>query len=179
MRIQKPGKLRTQTACHATLVIAVLSAALLTPAANEAVAAPTAMPVPTLNLRTAAGQIDLSQLKGRVVYVDFWASWCGPCRKSFPWLKEMQARYGKDGLEIVAINLDKDHDKALRFLREYAPAFTVAFDPQAVSARAFAVKGMPSSYLIDRDGRVVMTHVGFRKKDTEALESRIRALLQR
>lgn len=138
-----------------------------------------AEPAPALSLQTAAGQLDLSQLKGQVVYVDFWASWCGPCRKSFPWLNDMQARFGKNGLKIVAINLDKDHDKALRFLQTYAPGFTVAFDPQAVSARAFAVKGMPSSYLIDREGNVVYAHVGFRKKDTEAMEARIRSLLQR
>ena len=168
---RKPGR---------TILIAVALAAGLAVQTATAEMRPVSAQAaaPQLVLQTDNGPIDLSQLRGQVVYVDFWASWCGPCRKSFPWLNDMQARYGKDGLKIVAINLDKDRAQAERFLEDYAPRFTIAFDPQANSARAFVVKGMPSSYLIDRNGNVVHAHVGFRKKDTEAMEARIRSLLQ-
>ena len=72
--------------------------------------------------------LNLDALKGKVVYIDFWASWCGPCRQSFPWMKDMQARYGKDGLAIIAINVDQEKAKADAFLSEFQPDFKVLFD---------------------------------------------------
>jgi thiol-disulfide isomerase/thioredoxin len=155
-------------------IIAMLCAWLFSLPASAA-DSPTA---PPLNLPADHGQMDLAALKGRVVYLDFWASWCGPCRKSFPWMSDMQARYGNQGLSVVAVNLDQDRALAARFLAAYPPGFTVAYDPQGVSAERYDVKGMPSSYLIDRDGRVHMRHVGFRAQDTGQYETEIRALLQ-
>jgi thiol-disulfide isomerase/thioredoxin len=136
-----------------------------------------AVPAPAFELPTASGKIRLDSLKGKVVYVDFWASWCGPCRKSFPWMNRMIQRYENDGLVIVAINLDKSRDLAEKFLRDYPAGFTVAYDPAGDVADEYAVQGMPSAYLIDRQQHIVKEHLGFREADTPALEQDIRRLL--
>ncbi|HEX6794539.1 MAG TPA: TlpA disulfide reductase family protein [Casimicrobiaceae bacterium] len=133
---------------------------------------------PTFALPTAGGEtVSLAPLRGRVVYVDFWASWCAPCRRSFPWMNELQARYGKDGLAIVGINVDKRRDDAERFLRDTPASFTIVFDARGSTPTAYDVKGMPSSYLIDRSGRVVAVEEGFHDERRNEIEARIRALL--
>ncbi len=121
--------------------------------------------------------LDLDALKGKVVYVDFWASWCVPCRQSFPWMAEMQRRYGKDGLVIVAVDLDAVRADADTFLNEFVPSFRIAYDPEGALAERFHVKGMPTSFLIDRDGKTQLMHAGFRAKDREPLEAQMRALV--
>jgi cytochrome c biogenesis protein CcmG/thiol:disulfide interchange protein DsbE len=126
------------------------------------------------DLPTTTGTVKLDALRDKVVLVDFWASWCGPCRQSFPWLSAMSERYGKDGLVVVAINLDKDRDAAQAFLREFSPPFTVAFDPAGKSAEAFDVKAMPSSFLVSRTGRLVASHAGFARRDADAFEQQIK-----
>ena len=132
---------------------------------------------PEFSIAADAGQIKLSQLRGAVVYVDFWASWCVPCRKSFPWLNEMHRRYAKAGLRIIAINLDEDGSLARAFLKQYPAEFSVGFDPAGHSARVYGLQGMPSSYLIDRKGELVYSHVGFRSADRGELERKIRQAL--
>ncbi len=123
------------------------------------------------------GQVELSKLKGQVVYLDFWASWCTPCRASFPWMNEMQSRYAKQGLRIVAVNLDSEKDKAREFISTTHPNFTIAFDPKGIVAEQYNVLGMPSSYLIDREGKLHSSHIGFREKDRAALEKSIVEML--
>ncbi|MCB5207815.1 TlpA family protein disulfide reductase [Methylovorus mays] len=132
---------------------------------------------PDFELPSAAGNISLAQYKGKVVYLDFWASWCGPCKQSFPWMNSMQEKYQAQGLQIVAINLDANKDDAASFLAGTPAKFTVAFDAKGVTPRAYGVKGMPTSYLIDRDGKVIMQHMGFNAADREKLELKIQSLL--
>lgn len=120
----------------------------------------------------------LSDYRGRVVYLDFWASWCTPCQESFPWLRRMQSRYRKLGLRVITVNLDKDRKQARAFLRRYRANFPVVYDPRGRIAIRYGVKAMPSSYLIDRRGRIVKVHWGFRESDTAKLEARIRRLLK-
>ncbi len=132
---------------------------------------------PDLELPTANGSVHLSDLKGKVVYLDFLASWCVPCKKSFPWMNAMQKRYAEQGFAIVAVNLDKDRALADEFLRQMAVNFTVAFDASGSSAEKYQLKGMPSSYLIDRDGKVRASHIGFREKDKDKLEQVVKNLL--
>ena len=119
----------------------------------------------------------LDALDGEVVYVDFWASWCPPCLRSFPWMDALEARFARRGLRVVAINLDAERADATRFLETTPVRFDVAFDPAGTSAEAFGLLGMPSSYLIDREGRVALAHVGFRRRDAAALEAAIAAVL--
>jgi thiol-disulfide isomerase/thioredoxin len=134
---------------------------------------------PAFALPTAAGDsVSLERLQGKVVYVDFWASWCGPCRRSFPWMNEMQRRYGDKGLTIVGINVDKKRADAVRFLSETPAEFTIVYDAPGAIPAAYGVKGMPSSYLIDGRGNVVATEQGFRDESRAAMEKRIRALVQ-
>lgn len=135
-------------------------------------------PVPTFNLPTASGHIQPADLKGKVIYIDFWASWCKPCKKSFPWLNSVHNKYKNKGFEVLAINLDKNKKQAEKFLQQIPAQFTVAFDQEGQSAESFHVQGMPSSYLIDRKGRLRARHIGFRDKDKAALEGAIEKLLK-
>ncbi len=153
----------------------VLAAGLF---ATAAAAVGTGEPAPAFSLPTAAGDpVALDKLRGRVVYVDFWASWCGPCRRSFPWMNEMQQKYAANGLAIVGVNVDKRRPDAERFLQQTPASFTIVYDPAGKTPEAYAVKGMPSSYLIDGDGRVVAVETGFRDEQKAELEARIRSLL--
>ena len=134
---------------------------------------------PEINATALGGQsLRLGAFKGQVVLLDFWASWCGPCKKSFPWMNEMQAKYGPKGLRIVAINLDEQRENAERVLAQVPAKFTVGFDSQGITPGAFGVKGMPSSVLIGANGFVDSVHAGFRDEDAAVLEQRIVSALE-
>lgn len=135
---------------------------------------------PAINLPDANGStVQLENLKGKVVYLDFWASWCEPCKKSFPWMHQIKQNYADQGFEILAINLDKDRKLADKFLKEMDVNFIVAFDEKGESASDYKLRGMPSSYLIDRDGNVYASHIGFRDNDKASLEQAIKSLLNK
>jgi cytochrome c biogenesis protein CcmG/thiol:disulfide interchange protein DsbE len=153
------------------------AAALLLP--RQALALEPGQALPLASVPGPAGQaaVPLFDGKSRVTYIDFWASWCGPCRESFPWMNRVQAKYGPKGLRIVAVNLDSVPADAQRFLAERPAQFALAFDPGAESARRFGIKAMPSSVLLGADGKVVATHAGFRSEDQGPLEARIAAAL--
>jgi cytochrome c biogenesis protein CcmG/thiol:disulfide interchange protein DsbE len=121
--------------------------------------------------------LNLDTLRGRVVYVDFWASWCAPCRESFPWMQQMQQRYRAEGLEVVAVDLDRSRADADRFLRAYPTQLRLVFDPGGALATRFNVQGMPMSLLIDRHGTARFTHIGFLPNDRAVYESEIRTLV--
>ena len=129
---------------------------------------------PVFELPGDAGPISLEQYKNQVVYVDFWASWCVPCKYSFPWMNEMQERYGKDGLKVIGINVDKDKAMAKKFLEHVPATFDIAYDPEGEIADLYSLKVMPSSYLIDKQGRLIHANKGFRGNDEEELEAKIR-----
>lgn len=121
--------------------------------------------------------LDLKDLRGRVVYVDFWASWCTPCRESFPWMRALESTYGRQGLSVIAVDLDHDRADAQRFLRAFRPNFEVIFDPAGTLAERFNVIGMPTSVLIDRQGKIRYVHVGFLLKQRAEYERQVRELL--
>ena len=121
--------------------------------------------------------LNLDDYRGRVVVVDFWASWCVPCRRSFPWLNSMQARYGTDDLVIIGVNLDSDQHDADTFLDEYPADFTIIRDADGVLARQFEVAAMPTSYVVDRDGHIIARHLGFKVKRTDEYENIIRSAI--
>ena len=127
----------------------------------------------------AQGDVKLSDFKGRVVYLDFWATWCPPCRKSFPWMNSLQERYKDQGLSIVAVGVDRKRELIEEFLKQMEPGFTVVQDDKGVIAKAYKLRGMPTSYLIDRNGNIVLTHMGFRTRDKEKLETEIKTLLEK
>ena len=126
---------------------------------------------------SAAETFNLSDYQGKVVVLDFWASWCVPCRRSFPWMNEMQNKYADDGLVIVAVNLDSEVSDAEAFLERYPADFSIYYDHERQLARQYGVEAMPSSFLIDREGTVVARHLGFKSADTDEYEAEIVALL--
>ena len=134
---------------------------------------------PDFTLAGQKGSVSLKDYRGKVVYVDFWASWCTPCRKSFPWMNDMQKRYKSKGLQVIGINLDQERDLAEKFLSANPAQFVVAFDPDGKSAEAYNVKGMPSSYIIDRQGNIVKTHIGFRESEVKEMELELAKALSR
>jgi len=119
----------------------------------------------------------LNDLRGQVVYVDFWASWCKPCRASFPWMNQMQAKYQDQGLHIIAVNLDEQRSDANSFLQKIPAEMTMVFDPNGNIATAYELVGMPSSYLIDRKGNIRFTHQGFFVAKQAAYEDELKLLL--
>lgn len=125
----------------------------------------------------AAQPGELDGLRGRVVYLDFWASWCEPCRQSFPWMQRMRQSYENRGLTIIAVNLDHDRADAESFLQRLKPDFQIRFDPDGQWADKFRVRGMPTSIVIDRHGVVRFTHIGFRPDDGPKHARQIEELL--
>jgi len=128
---------------------------------------------PKLNIQNATGQRLHVPVGKQIVYVDFWASWCGPCKQSFPWMSEMHKKYGHKGLQIVAINLDKQPGAAQKFLKAYPAKFTIGYDANGETPTAFGVKVLPTSYLLDKKGKVIYQHAGFFPGDEVGLEDRI------
>jgi thiol-disulfide isomerase/thioredoxin len=122
-------------------------------------------------------QQTLAEHRGQVVYLDFGASWCGPCRKSFPWMNEMQQKYRVQGFVIISVNLDADRTLAKEFLLENPANFLVIYDPQGDIAQQFNIQGMPSSLLIDKQGNVQQAHTGFFTHKVKLYETQIMALL--
>jgi thiol-disulfide isomerase/thioredoxin len=132
---------------------------------------------PEISLPGKSGTVQLSALRGKLVYVDFWASWCGPCKESFPWLNEMQSKYGAAGLQVIGVNVDANRADAEKFLGDVPAKFTIAYDSKGETPNAFGVKGMPSSYLVAPDGKVVLVHAGFNEHDKAELEGIIKNAL--
>lgn len=124
-----------------------------------------------------ADVLDLSSYLGKVVYIDFWASWCGPCRHSFPWMKRLNESKAGEGLVILAVNLDQEPRLAREFLDEFNPNFRILYDRDASIATAFDVMGMPSAYIIGRDGKARYKHVGFHESKEAQYEKEIQTLL--
>lgn len=119
----------------------------------------------------ASGDSLVSERDGKVVIVDFWASWCVPCRRSFPWMNAMIEKYADDGLVIVAVNLDKDRAAAEAFLADIPANFEIEFDPEASIAREYGVEAMPNSFVFGRDGELVARHLGFKVKNQDEYEA--------
>ncbi len=154
------------------------AAFLLTLLIGRQALASTPQPAPDIAINTIDKTFKLSDLKGQVVYLDFWASWCVPCRKSFPFMQQMQQKYRNQGLKIIAVNLDKEQKLADIFLKKFDVSFTIGFDKVGDSASAYQLQGMPSTYLIGRDGKLYGSHIGFREKDRGKLEHAIQILLK-
>lgn len=158
-----------------------------TPPAETPAPAPAPVPAPKpAPSETAPGEeepprtpleFDIADHRGRVVYLDFWASWCRPCKASFPWMTTLQTRFGDRGLEVIGINLDRDHEAAETFLGKAQPNFPIVFDPEGVLAQLYDLQGMPTTLLFDRSGTLRSTHIGFKESAVEVIVSEIESLL--
>lgn len=133
---------------------------------------------PEIGLVDMAGKpVSLAELKGKVVLVDFWASWCKPCREEMPLLQKLSAKYGDKGFVVVGVSVDKELSKAKEFLAREKVTFRAVFDGEHVVAGRYAPPKMPSSYVVDKKGVVRFIHEGFQASDAGKLESEISSLL--
>ncbi|PHR57780.1 MAG: redoxin [Robiginitomaculum sp.] len=121
--------------------------------------------------------LDMAEHKGKVIYVDFWASWCGPCQQSFPFMNDLAQNYPQDDFEIILINVDKDREKADQFLSQIQAPCPTLYDPQGKIARQFDIKSMPTSVLIDRKGKIRYVHSGYHDDKTTEYTSHIKELI--
>lgn len=160
-------------------IVRFARAAVLVAAAAPALAVEPGAPAPGFRLPTfdSGAQVSLADFRGKVVFVDFWASWCSPCRQSLPLYDKLRSDYATADFAILAVSLDEDVADAKAFLAEHPIKYTTLQNPQGDVAKAFDLKGMPSSYLIDRDGIVRARHIGFETKDIDVLKKEIDGLV--
>lgn len=125
----------------------------------------------------AAGVLDLTAYHGKVVVVDFWASWCAPCRRSLPWLDAMQRRYADEGLIVIGVNEDNTQEDAAAFLQQVPVSFRIVPDPKGEIARRFELIAMPSTFVFGRDGELAEQHLGFKVAKQDEYEAVLRRLL--
>jgi peroxiredoxin len=123
------------------------------------------------------GTVSLQDHRGKVVYLDFWASWCNPCQTAIPLIEELRGEFPADDFQVVAVNLDKSTKKARKFLVKNPVGYPSASDPRGALPRAFGLETMPTSYLIDRDGIIRYVHEGFRENDVALLRAEIQKLV--
>lgn len=134
--------------------------------------------LPLAKAADSAPSLDLAALRGRVVLVDFWASWCTPCLASWPWLSDVQQRHGNDGLTVITVNLDEDPAALQHFLKRYPSSLPVVRDPTGALAAQWQLQTMPSSLLFDRQGTLRYRHNGFLQADISRYEDHLRTLLR-
>lgn len=161
------------------LVIMFLSAAMLSIAPGvHALDTGDKAPGFSLPRLERTGTLSLKQYRGKVVYVDFWASWCGPCRKSLPELNDIRKSLRKKGFEVIAVNLDEDKEEALDFLKQHPVGYPTVRDVSGKTPSEYKVRGMPSSYLVDRKGIVRYVHEGYKSSDKKHITEKIQQILR-
>lgn len=168
----------THALASKTLASALVLATLWLCAMQPAHAVKVGETLPQAWLESAQGQQPLVAGQARLTYVDFWASWCGPCRQSFPWMNAIHGKYAANGLRIVAVSVDAKRSDADEFLLRNPAQFFIAYDRGGALAKTVDVKTMPTSLLLDAQGKVLFVHHGFVDKDRESLEATIATALR-
>jgi len=137
-------------------------------------------PAPSFSLPNlvTGKSMGLSHYKGRVVYLDFWASWCGPCRESLPQLNTLRNELKRKGFEVVAVNLDENTEDAKAFLKQFPVDYPILLDPEGRVPGKYELPGMPTSFLIDKRGNIASVHVGFKSEDMPKIRDEVIGLLR-
>jgi len=156
--------------------LVVLATTLLAPAA-AALEEGKPAPLFSVPLLDGNGTLSLADYRGKVVYLDFWASWCAPCLVSLPLLEELRREFPGDRFQILAVNVDRDSEKARRFLGERPVGYPSGADPEGRVPERFEIETMPTSFLLDGRGVIRHVHRGFRRGDVPDLREQIRRLL--
>ena len=159
----------------------ILATALLASAGPVLAAAPAQAPAPAPDFSLSArdgGTVQLSSLKGQVVMINFWATWCGPCRMEMPLLEQLHAKYEPLGFTLLGVNIERDSAAATAWLKGVPVTFPILFDTRNAVAEQFGVMGMPSSVFVDREGRVRYVHRGYKPGDEAQYADLIRSLVK-
>ena len=135
--------------------------------------------VPSFKARTIDGSksVAVEDYRGKVILIDFWASWCPPCLKSLPKYNDLRREIGTENFEIVAVNVDENTEDAKKFLAKHPVSYPIAKDPKGILPGVFGVKAMPTSYLVDKNGVVKYVHAAFKEGDIEKLRVQIEKLI--
>jgi peroxiredoxin len=158
------------------LLLVVLVGAL---AASSIRAGEIAKPAPTFSLQAQDGsQVSLEDFQGQVVMINFWATWCGPCRQEMPHLEALYQRYGDLGFTLLGVNVEPDSSGADKFLKDTPVSFPILFDPKSEVSQMYDVIAMPSTVLVDRSGNVRFIHHGYKPGYENEYQTQIRALLR-
>jgi peroxiredoxin len=154
-------------------IVAALTVAL------PALAGPSGAPAPTFTLAARSGQeVSLSQYKGQVVMLNFWASWCGPCRQEMPLLESIYRKYNKMGFTMIGVNVEPDSNAANEWLKATPVSFPILYDRDSKVSKLYDVSGMPSTVIIDRTGRLRVLHRGYKPGDENEYLDSIRTLIR-
>jgi peroxiredoxin len=136
-------------------------------------------PAPDFTLKSRSGEnIKLSELRGNVVMVNFWASWCGPCRQEMPLLQQLYVRYQGMGFTLLGVNVDEDPAAAQKMLKEIPVNFPILYDSSNKVSKQYQVKAMPSTFMVDRDGNIRYLHKGYKAGYEDDYQQQIRTLLK-
>ena len=153
----------------------ILVAALAVPALSLADTGP----APDFQLTSAAGTpVNLAQYKGQVVMINFWASWCGPCRTEMPVLEQLHKKYKPMGFTMIGVNVEPDSATAVNWLKATPVTFPILFDTDSKVSKLYAVSGMPSTVIVDRKGNLRYLHRGYKEGDENEYLDQIRALVR-
>ena len=157
------------------LLLTALLLGLLGPAQASEVSGP----APDFTLRSNTGKnLKLSEFRGQVVLLNFWASWCGPCRQEMPALEKLQKRYGKLGFTVLGVNVEEDSTQAKRMLREIRVSFPILYDTQNTASKLYQVSAMPTTVIIDRDGNMRYLHKGYKGGDERIYKKWVKKLIR-
>src|SRR3979411_2980585 len=157
--------------------IAVIAAALAI--GLPALAGPAGGPAPQFPRGARGGRnVSLTQYHGQVVMINFWASWCGPCRQEMPLLESIYKKYNKLGFTLIGVNVEPDSKAAEGFLKQTAVSFPVIYDKDSTVSKAYDVAGMPSTVIIDRKGNIRVLHRGYKPGDENEYLDSIRSLVR-
>jgi len=160
----------------ARILIPALLLALL---GGTATATGPSPPAPDFTLPARdGGEVRLSELKGQVVMINFWATWCGPCRQEMPLLQQIHAKYEPLGFTMLGVNVEPDSAAAQNWLKDMPVSFPIVFDRKSEVSSSFGVEAMPSSVLIDREGRVRHVHRGYKPGDEAVYADLVRGLVK-
>ena len=155
----------------------LLAVLLFLPVACFAISEGEAAPEFTLPELDQSGDVSLSSTNGKVRYLDFWASWCAPCRVSFPQIIALQSALSNDDFEVIAVNVDENPKLAIKFLRRYETNYKILSDPKGNVASLYQLPGMPTSFLLDRTGKIRLVHSGYKAGDMQKIRATIESLL--
>lgn len=171
-RNHAPAAIAAIFLCVATMTAAAEPPQTLIPVADKKIAPDIALDI------VDGGKLKLSDLRGKVLVLNFWATWCPPCRREMPSLERLKGLMKGEAFEIVAINAGEDEDEISEFREAIKPALTfrLALDPKADAMKAFSVAGLPTTYIIDRQGQVVYRALGGRLFDDAAIVGTLKAL---